>query len=95
MKTALWASVDNAGTLVRNKGVASTQKLATGDFLVTFNQDVTGCTYQATLGGPTTGFALGYITAAQRINIAAGVRVLTFNTAPAPADLPFFLAVFC
>ena len=27
----------------------------TGEYQVVFNQDVTGCSYQATLGGPTTG----------------------------------------
>jgi hypothetical protein len=73
----------------------SAQRLGTGDYLVQFNQDVTGCTYQATLGGPTTGLAFGFISAAQRVNIPAGVRVLTLNTTAATTDFPFFLAVFC
>src|SRR5262245_46661639 len=93
--TAPWASVDAAGSLVRNKGVASAQKLGTGDYLVTFNQDVTGCVYQATIGGPTTGLFPGQITAAQRVNIAAGVRVITQTSAGVQADIPFFLSVFC
>ena len=60
-----WASVDAAGTLVRNKGVASTQKLAVGDYLVIFNQDVTPCIYQATArAGRRTGLATGQVTAA-------------------------------
>ena len=80
---------------MRNKGVASSLKLATGDYQVIFNQDVTGCIYQATLGGPTTGLVIGQITAGQRANIAAGVRVLTANSAGAAQDSPFFLAVFC
>jgi hypothetical protein len=93
--TSLWASVDSAGTLVRNKGVASTQKLGIGDYLVIFNQDVTPCIYQATLGGPTTALAAGQITAAQRVAIAAGVRVITQDSAGAPADRAFFVSVFC
>ena len=47
-------SVDQNGTLVRNKGAASAQRNATGNYQVIFNQDVTGCSYQATPGGPTT-----------------------------------------
>ena len=38
-------SVDAAGSLVRNTGVSSTQKLGAGDYLVIFNQDVTPCIY--------------------------------------------------
>jgi hypothetical protein len=93
--TSLWASVDSAGTLVRNKGVASTQKLGIGDYLVIFNQDVTPCIYQATLGGPTTALSAGQITAAQRVAIAAGVRVITQDSAGAAADRAFFVSVFC
>ena len=53
--TALWASVDQNGTLVRSKGVASAQKNGTGSYQVVFNQDVTGCGYQATVGGSNDG----------------------------------------
>jgi hypothetical protein len=52
--TAQWAVVDPGGALARNKGAASSQKLGTGDYLVTFNQDITGCAYVASIGGPTT-----------------------------------------
>jgi hypothetical protein len=81
---------------VRNRGVASTQKLGLGQYLVIFSQDVTPCIYQATLGGPTTGLAYGQITAGQRVAIPAGVQVQTLNSAGnAFADLPFYLSVFC
>ena len=80
---------------MRNKGASSTQKLGVGDYLVIFNQDVTPCIYQATLGGPTTGLVNGQITAAQRTAVAAGVRFLTFNSAGAATDAPFFVSVFC
>ncbi len=62
---------------------------------MTFNQDVTGCSYQATLGGPTTTLTTGEIAAAQRTAIAAGVRVWTLTSAGANADKAFNLAVFC
>jgi hypothetical protein len=93
--TALWASLDQNGTLVRNKGAASAQKTATGTYQVVFNQDVTGCIYQATLGGPTTGLVAGQITAAQLPAVNAGVRITTQDSAGAVTDKPFFVAVFC
>ena len=93
--TSLWASVDTTGTLVRNKGVASAQKNATGDYQVIFSQDVTTCAYQATLGGPTTGVFAGEITVGQRVAIPAGLRVFTLNSAGTPTDAAFFVSVFC
>jgi hypothetical protein len=94
--TALWASVDANGTLVRNKGAASAQKNDIGSYQVVFNQNVTGCSYVATPGGPGTGASFAHITAGQLPNVAAGIRV--FTAAPYAAtfvDTPFFLAVFC
>ncbi len=94
--TALWASVDQNGTLVRSKGVASAQKNGTGSYQVVFNQDVTGCVYQATVGGPTTGVSSAQITTSQLPAVNAGVRVLTFTpTVSANQDSAFFLTVFC
>jgi hypothetical protein len=94
--TGLWAVVDAAGALSRSKGVASAQKLGTGDYLVTFNQDVTACSYQASIGGPTTSNTPGEISPAQRTGVAAAVEVKTYNSAgAAPEDLAFYLAVFC
>ena len=94
--TALWASVDQNGTLVRNKGTASAQRNGTGQYQVLFNQDVTGCVYLSSPGGPTTGIFPGFdSSAAQLPNVAAGVRVFTSSSAGTLVDLPFFVAVFC
>jgi hypothetical protein len=95
--TALWASVDQNGTLVRNKGAASAQRTGTGTYQVIFNQDVTGCIYLASLGGPGQNVLpiLGEVSAAQLPNVAAGVRVSTATSAGALVDRPFFVAVFC
>jgi hypothetical protein len=93
---ALWASVDQNGTLIRNKGAASAQRNATGSYQVVFNQDVTGCIYLSSPGGPTTStFTTSESGAAQLPNVAAGVRVFTVNSANVATDIPFFLAVFC
>ena len=93
--TALWAVVDSAGALARNKGVASAQRLGLGDYLVTFNQDITGCSYVASVGGPTTSNVPGEVSPAQRTGVAAAVEVETYTSAGASADRSFYLAVFC
>ena len=97
--TSLWAVVDQNGTLIRNKGVASAQKIGgvgTGDYQVVFNQDVTGCSYQATIGPPGNApVTVGQADVLQRVNVAAGVEVRTLNPAGTAQDLPFHLAVFC
>jgi hypothetical protein len=93
--TALWAVVDAGGVLSRNKGVASASKSGTGTYIVTFNQDVTGCSYQATLGGPTTANPNGEVSPAQRSGTAAALDVITYNPAGTATDKPFYLAVFC
>ena len=91
----MWAVVDQTGTLIRNKGVASALRLGNGQYQVVFNQDVTGCNYQATVGGPGNVITTGYASVAQRINVNAGVEVWTYNTANTNTDRPFYLAVFC
>ncbi len=91
-----WASVDTVGNLVRNKSAVSAQRNGTGSYQVIFNQDVTGCIYLSSPGGPTTqtfeSFESG---AAQLPNVAAGVRVVTTTALGTPTDRAFFLAVFC
>lgn len=94
--TALWASVDQNGTLVRNRGATSAQKNNTGQYQVIFNQDVTGCIYLATSGGPTIGNFAADVGVGQLTAVAGGVRVNIFSINGAAAiDAPFFVAVFC
>jgi hypothetical protein len=80
---------------VRQKGATAAQRTAAGTYQVIFSQDVTGCSYQATIGGPLTTTTPGEISAAQLTAVAAGVRVATFNSAGAASDRNFFVAVFC
>ena len=93
--SGLWAVVDSAGALSRNKGVASASRLGLGDYLVTFNTDVTGCSYLASLGGPTTTNTPGEISPAQRTGVATAVEVKTYTSAGAAADRAFYVVVFC
>jgi hypothetical protein len=93
--SSLWAVVDQNGTLVRSKGVASALKIGTGMYQVVFSQDVTGCSYQATVGGAGTTLSTGFANVAQRINVSAGVEVWTYNTGGTIADRSFHLAAFC
>jgi hypothetical protein len=89
--TALWASVDVNGTLVRNRGATSAQRNGPGNYQVIFNQSVTGCSYVATPGGPTITLPVFFvIKVGQLPAVPAGVQVLTLG-----GDTPFFLAVFC
>jgi hypothetical protein len=92
----MWAVVDNNGTLIRNKGVASALKIGTGIYQVVFNQDVTNCSYQATVGGVGTSNTTGQATVSQRSNVNAAVEVWTLNAAGTTfSDRPFHVAVFC
>jgi hypothetical protein len=95
--TALWASVNENGTLVRNKGATAAQKTDPGKFQVVFNQDVTGCSYQATPGGPgiTTAPPFSEIKVGQIPGLAAGVQVFTGTPTGVLDSTSFFLAVFC
>jgi hypothetical protein len=94
--TALWAVVDSNGTLVRNRNATSAQKIGTGQYQVIFNQDVTGCSYQATSGGPTLSVFAADVGVGQLTAVPGGVRVNIFNISGAAAiDTAFNLAVFC
>ena len=47
----LFALVANDGQLVRGRGVATTARVSTGSYTVSFDRDVSGCVYTATVGG--------------------------------------------
>jgi hypothetical protein len=84
--------IDSNGTLIRNKGVTSVQKLGTGSYQVIFNQAVTNCTSLATLYGSS-----GEVASTPDIlGVVAGrVNVNTFNSAGTATDRVFQVAVFC
>ncbi len=45
----LWAVVNEDGTLDRSKGVTAGSRLGTGAYRITFNRNVSGCAYAATV----------------------------------------------
>lgn len=95
--TTLWAVVDADGNLVRGKGVVKSEKLATGFYRLTFNRNVRGCAYIASVGwifsgeigasGPDPGVPLEL----QRTQ----VWVQTRASGAMAADIPFHLLVKC
>jgi len=95
--TALWAAVDSSGTVPRSSGLGSgSTRITTGQYVVVFNKDVTGCIYQATSGGPSTGQQLALLSVGQRNGSPAALNVLAINpTGTALVDTSFYLAVFC
>jgi hypothetical protein len=88
--TRLWAVINASGTTGRGSGVTGSAKLATGQYEVVFNRDVTGCSYQATMS-----ITQGEAVVQPRTSVPNGVFVGTFTSAGAAADRAFHLAVFC
>jgi len=88
--TRLWAVINASGTTGRGSGVTGSAKLATGQYEVVFNRDVTGCSYQATMS-----ITQGEAVVQPRTSVPNGVFVGTYTSARAAADRAFHLAVFC
>jgi hypothetical protein len=93
----LWAVVTADGGLSRkNAAVASAAKLATGEYEVVFDRDVTACAYNVSIGSSdTTEPALGESAASQRAGNVKAVAVVTADSAGTKADRPFHLTVNC
>jgi hypothetical protein len=93
----LWAVVTADGGLPRkNAAVTSAAKLATGEYEVVFDRDVTACAYNVSIGSSdTTEPALGETAASQRAGNVKAVAVVTADSAGTKADRPFHLTVNC
>ncbi|MGH3040306.1 MAG: hypothetical protein ACRDNG_00935 [Gaiellaceae bacterium] len=93
----LWAVVEDDSTLVRGKRVTSVIEIGTGRTVVRFNRSVVGCAYIATLGftGSTGIGPPGEVSVVGEGGNARGVWVTTRDSAGAPADRAFHLAVHC
>ena len=98
--TDLWAAIHSNGSLARGTGVSSTQHPGTGLYEVTFDRDVSACSYQVTVGSLTPGT---YVEAGFA-SVSPGsdsngtgdtVYVRTANVGGAWTDYDFFIAVFC
>jgi hypothetical protein len=105
--TQLWAVIRSDGTIARQSGaVAGAFRFSTaGQFLVTFNRDVRGCAYQATVGTSANSMASwssqsppGHAAAAFAGGFSgnpADVTVETFDAAGNFVAQDFHVVVFC
>lgn len=94
--TRLSAVINPSGSIARSQGTTSAGRVATGAYEVIFNQDVSACNYQATLGNPGSGTAApGSITVSPRAGNVNGVFVATYDSTDSFADRSFYLAVVC
>jgi hypothetical protein len=85
-----FAVVADVGTLLRQRGATSVA-LAASVYTVTFADDVSACSYQATINDIATPGEI----ATQAGPAATQVRVATFNSAGAAAQRAFQLTVVC
>ena len=94
--TRLWAVVNASGSIARGAGTTSAGRLGVGQYEVIFGQDVTNCSYIATVGdaGNISG-NLGMAITGRRPGNANGVRVNTRSQTGPAADRGFHLLVVC
>lgn len=91
--TGLWAVVASNGVLDRGSHVTTASALGGGSFQVIFDQNITGCSFVATLGETSYGtLPAGAITLSGRAATTNGVYIETdYGGTPEP----FHLGVFC
>lgn len=102
--TALWAVVNADGSLANGSShVVSTAQVGggffNGTYEVIFDQNVSSCSYSATLGIPGNEFggspSPGFVSTAGRSGNVNGVFVQTWDSTGTPTNESFNLAVFC
>lgn len=94
--SALWAVVSQGGILSRGAHAVDARYVSgIGKYRVMFDRDVSGCGYNATLGGSTGSgpevTTLGEISVARRDGVPDTIEV---QTAPS-SQMPFYVAVYC
>lgn len=106
---ALFAVVKADGELVRGLGAASSGKTSPGptttrpnapnipgQYEVTFDRDVSNCTYIATIAcGNTSGCTPGVITVVGRESNPKGVFIMTYDIEGVGSDFGFHLIIHC
>jgi hypothetical protein len=81
------------GTATRSNRVVSSTKLATGQYEVVFDRNLTSCSFQATAA--VNGDARSYAVVDPRASVANGVYVATMNLSGDLADRAFYVEVTC
>jgi hypothetical protein len=86
-------------SVVRHNGVTQAQEVAVGSTELTFNRDITGCGYQATIGHPgqlgVGGPDPGYATVTGVTGEPTRVRIRTFEADGDAVDRPYHLQITC
>src|SRR5215218_575573 len=92
----LWAVINLNGTTARGFGVTSSEKFAGfgGNYVVTFNRNVSKCAYVASLGDGAGNTFQGEVSATNGAD-ANKVGVATDNSSGVGTEKAFHLAVFC
>ena len=92
-----YAVVNNNGSLLRQRNVTGVSNLGNGNFQVTFNKDVSQCSYHANGGNVAAGNSNLLTSAVARpsANSVNAVTVTTFNAAGNATGQDFFLLVIC
>ena len=98
--TELFAQVTDKGALLNGQGVSSTKQNATGEYAITFDQDISSCavtgnTGEFSKGGAALGegfvsFDVGLVARASAV-----VDVHITNAAAVPTNSSFSIAAFC
>jgi hypothetical protein len=97
-KGVLFAVVASNAKLVRDKGASNVKEgRVVGDYVVTFDDDVSDCAYVATIGitGDTGVADPGFITVARSNSSNRAVYVSTYNLNAFSSRRPFHLVVTC
>jgi hypothetical protein len=90
------AAVTATGTKVRSRGVSATARTGEGQYQVTFDRDVRGCYYFATISAPGAAApGTGQIGVTQLSTNANAVKVITRNSGGTLADRPFHIIASC
>jgi hypothetical protein len=90
----LWAVVDADGTLLRSRGVTSVRpgnRYPYADYIVVFAQDISECSYSATIEGPSGGFIEMTTVPAE----PQSLEIVTANKINALDPLRFHVQAFC
>lgn len=87
-------AVVNAGGTLAAGDATAVDKVGGNYYYVTFDRDVSECTYQATVGTRSGGFVTGTASASLS-EFATTVHVQTYDVAGAAASKSFFLTVLC
>jgi hypothetical protein len=95
--SAQWVVSDYSGAKVRGANVTGFSKLGIGRWEVTFNKDVRGCAYLATIGDPADKLVYnpGLVFTAGGHGGPNGVYVETKNLGGGLTDYPYHLNVVC